>query len=217
MKTNEEIRQESAQMRRAGEIAVSEGTGPVKPEIVARLPEVTFRSHPSLNDDSTAVATVTRRRWIETTLSDQFQLGFVLMEQDFIHGAPSDSFRKSEPLEVMVDADAYAVLRAGYVMTEEDSLFAELAALSERVESRDVNEPPEIELVDRVEDIVGLAKLNPAERLRTRADIGSFLDGSLEAGVLISNVIERHASIERPKIQETRRQALRITLDEDQP
>jgi hypothetical protein len=122
----------------------------------------------------------------------------------------------NSPSVVMVSDSAFDVLRSGYELAEEERLAERLAPYVDRDRDSDESDPGET--AAEVEAILETDLLSPSNQLRTKAEIGEFLDGRLETNDLIARTVvrrsHREGAHEVPRESLAVRHALTLTIDE---
>jgi hypothetical protein len=121
-----------------------------------------------------------------------------------------DSRGKRQDMLIAFGPMAYDILSTGYDMAEEDQLGYKLEQYSEQSEKSTAF--VESDLIVEVEEILEAKFLSPAERLRTKIEIGEFLEGRLEPNVLIARCIQRQRLRENCQEHLGERQDVRVTI-----
>lgn len=122
-------------------------------------------------------------RWVEAEMLDG-ALEYRLVGRSDPSDRPHTLFASDSAYDLLVEADE---------LEQKEKLSEALAPIIERVERREFDAPAETTVVEEVETLIEISELDPAMRLRTKADIVEFLGGQLEPSVFISSVVERRA------------------------
>jgi hypothetical protein len=131
-------------------------------------------------------------------------------EPEPVAGSVGTAATESSLAVVAVSSSAFDVLRTGYELAEEERLAEQLAPFADSDEDGDHGETTAAEL----DSILESELLPPSDRLRTKAEIGAFLSGELEAGDLIARTIARQCAREGGGEAQHVRHEFRLTIDE---
>jgi len=204
MKTNQEIQAEARQLI----VLVGQFQNEQR---IAGLSGSVAAVSPVLANIPTSPATPGRERHVEAAMVGG-ALVFRLMERESdLPG--SDRGERDEDGTLLASSNSvYDVLRTGYELAEEERLGAALERYAERSEDR--ADPADGESVAEVESILETNLLPPADRLRTKAEIGEFFEGRLKSSVLIAHAVERQCSRDGMREQRTERHELKLTIGE---
>ena len=220
MKTNQEIHSEAQHLvvlgrqyrdeqRQAGTFEA----GSPLPRLLVKLPVslVTTAHHAELESES--VHTHRRERFIEAAM-DRDEVVYRLVEQETETTGSGRVVRDVAPSVVMVGESAFDALHTGYELAEEERLGELLTPYAERVEDRDGSETADGEAVAEVEAILETSLLPHSDRIRTKAEIGEFLEGRLEPSAFVARAIERHCARDDRHEQLAERHEIKLTIEE---
>ncbi len=96
--------------------------------------------------------------------------------------------RSTGPQTLFASDSAYDLLAEADEFEQKEKLSEALALVFERQE---LEAPADATLIDEVETLIEIGELDPALRLRTKADIVELLGGRLQPSVFVASVIER--------------------------
>jgi len=104
-------------------------------------------------------------------------------------------------------------LHTGYELAEEERLGELLTPYAERVEEREGSEADGATVAD-VEAILETSLLPHSDRIRSKAEIGEFIEGRLEPSAFIARAIERHCVRDDRCERLAERHEIKLTIDE---
>ena len=212
MKTHQQIQAEANQVAILGQqFRAEQVAGGASLAFVAESPALArFPVASAVGESAVAVSTPPAERFVDAVL-ERNELLYRLVERDPEPIAGSVGTAATEgPLAVIAVSDSpFDVLRTGYELAEEERLAEQLTQYDERDEDGDRGET-----TAALESVLESELLPLADRLRTKAEIGAFLDGELEAGDLIARTIARQCARDGHGEAQHVRHELRLTIDE---
>ena len=210
MKTNQQIQAEANQVAILGQQFRSEqvaGGGSLA--IVAESPALArFPAASTVGESPVAVSIPRAERFVDAML-ERNELLYRLVEREPDAGAVRTAATEGSLAVIAVSDSPFDVLRTGYELAEEERLAEQLAPYADHDEDGDRSETSAA-----LESILESELLPSADRLRTKAEIGAFLDGELEAGDLIARTIARQCAREGRSEAQHVRHGFRLTIDE---
>jgi len=212
MKTHQQIQAEANQVAILGQqfrdAQIAGGAGLTT---VAESPALVHFPIASSASESTPVAHFPRAERFVDAVMERHNLLYRLVEQEPepVTGSVGTAATESSLAVVAVSSSAFDVLRTGYELADAERLAERLAPYDEWDEGGNREGR-----TAALESILESELLPLADRLRTKAEIGAFLDGELEAGDLIARTIARQCAREgRGEAQHVRHE-VRLTIDE---
>jgi hypothetical protein len=124
-----------------------------------------------------------RERWVEAEMIDG-AIEFRLVESDGAAGSRSTLFASDSAYDVLIEGDE---------LEQKEKLGEALSPIIERVARHEFNDSVEAAIGEEVEALIEIGELDPATRLRTKADIVELLGGQMDPSVFVSLVVERRA------------------------
>jgi hypothetical protein len=208
MKTHQQIQVEANQVAILGQqFRADQVAGGASLALVAQSPALARFPVASV-DGAVAVPMPQDERFVDAAL-ERNELLYRLVEREPDAGSLGTAAAGGSLAVIAVSDSPFDVLRTGYELAEEERLAEQLAPYDERDEGSDRDET-----TAALESILESELLPLADRLRTKAEIGAFLDGELEAGDLIARTIARQCAREGPSEAQHMRHELRLTIDE---
>ncbi len=220
MKTNQEIHSEAQRLMVLGRqyrdeqrhAGTFEAAAPL-PRLLVRLPVSLVTTAHNAEPESEGVHTHRRERFVEAAM-DRDELVYRLMEQETETTGSGRMVRDAAPSVVMVGGSAFDALHTGYELADEERLGELLTPYAESVEDRQGFDAPDGETVAEVEAILETSLLPHSDRIRTKAEIGEFLEGRLEPSAFIARAIERQCARGGQSEQITKRHEIKLTINE---
>ncbi len=218
MKTNEDIQREAERMLALGrsyrdeqrQLALGPQVVPL-PRVLVQFPASQVTTRHDFEPEPDAIHTHRRERHIDASIEHD-ELVYRLMERETETTGSGRIVREDLPAVVMVSHSGFDLLHTGYEMVEEDRLAELLAPYAERSETEEA--PADDRTVAEVEEVLETNLLADSDRLRAKAEIVEFLEGRLEASAFIAHAIDRQCARESPRVRQTERQEMRLTVDE---
>lgn len=147
-------------------------------------------------------------RFIDAVLSRN-EVTFRLMERQVaLNGADTGIDDRPYMLNF---GSAEDVVRAGYEMTEQETIKAQLDDFDFKRRSEEMEDS---ESCNQLEDLLQVEQLPPADCLRMKADISAFVEGRMPRHELILHSIRRQLSRESLSESQAQSQSLRLTIDQ---
>ena len=204
MKSQREIQIEAATLRQnaaALQLAPAGFPGPT-PSEVSTGPLMSMPEHLPLSGQSRY------ERFIDAVLSRN-ELTFRLMERQVPLNGPS-TVMDDRPY-MLNFGSAEDVLRAGYEMSEQESLKDRMDDFDFKRRSEEWDES---ESGRELEEVLQVDQLPPADCLRMKADISAFVEGRMPRHELILHSIRRQLTRDPLSESQTQTQSLRLTIDQ---
>ena len=212
MKTHQQIQAEANQVAILGQqFRAEQLAGGASLALVAQSPALARFPAASAVGEGAAVVSIPRTERFVDAVLERHNLLYRLVERepDSAAGSVGTAAAEGSLAVIAVSSSPFDVLRTGYEMAEEERLAEQLAPYNERDEDSDREER-----TTALESILEAELLPLADRLRTKAEIGAFLDGELEAGDLIARTIARQCAREGRSEAQHVRHGFRLTIDE---
>ena len=212
MKTHQQIQAEANQVAILGQqFRAEQVAGGASLALVAESPALArFPAVSSVGEGAAAVPMPRAERFVDAVL-ERHNLLYRLVEReaDSAAGSVGTAAAEGSLVVIAVSSSPFDVLRTGYEMAEGERLAEQLAPYNERDEGGDREER-----TAALESILESGLLPLADRLRTKAEIGAFLEGELEAGDLIARTIARQCAREGRSEAQHVRHGFRLTIEE---
>ena len=212
MKTHQQIQAEANQVAILGQqfrdAQIANGAGLT---LVAESPALVHFPTTSSAGEGAPVVRIPRAERFVDAVMERHNLLYRLVEREPepVAGSVGTAVTENSLAVVAVSSSAFDVLRTGYELAEEERLAERLAQYDERDEGGNREER-----TAALESILEAELLPLADRLRTKAEIGAFLDEELEAGDLIARTLARQCAREGRGEAQHARHEVRLTIDE---
>ena len=210
MKTHQQLQAEANQVAILGQqFRAEQVAGGASLALVAESPALARFPAASAVGESAAVVPMPRAERFVDVVLERHELLYRLVEREPDASSAGTAATEGSLAVIAVSDSPFDVLRTGYELAEEERLAEQLGPYNERDEDSDREER-----TAALESILESELLPLADRLRTKAEIGAFLEGELEAGDLIARTIARQCAREGRSEAQHVRHGFRLTIEE---